>query len=364
MEHRSQMSTSPIVFAVVAAVLFGLGTPFSKMLLGDIPPVALAGIFYLGAFIGLSFFDIFRRTLFRASIQAKSRIGRNDIPWLLAATASGGVVAPVCLMLGLNMISGFSASLLLNLEGVMTAIIAASLFKEHLGRRIPVAILLMTAAGVLLSWNPEDSKFSVGGPLLLLVAAVAWGFDNNFTRSISSRDSVEIAQIKGLIAGSISTMIALVIGWDPTAASSLIGALVLGSLSYGASLVFFVLALQGLGASRTGAFFSLGPFVGAIASVFLLSEWLGWIMLPAAMLMLAGVLIVVYERHSHKHTHEEFVHEHLHSHDDAAHAHTHIDRVESPHVHAHTHPSATHDHAHWPDVNHRHAHKNEDEDGQ
>jgi drug/metabolite transporter (DMT)-like permease len=346
----------PLVFAVASAVLFGMGTPFAKLLLGDIPPVALAGLLYLGALVGLSLYDIFRRITSDQQEVSKSRLGRNDAPWLAGAIVAGGIVAPISLMTGLTMISGFSASLLLNLEGAATAIIATMLFKEHLGRRIVLVILCMTAAGVLLSWNPEEDVFAVTGPLLLIVAAVGWGLDNNFTRNICGKDPVQIAQIKGLVAGCTSIALALALGWNVRISSDIIWALVLGSLSYGASLVLFVLALQGLGASRTGAFFTLGPFVGAAVSVVLLNESLGWIMLPAAVLMLGGVVAMLYERHSHVHQHEEMTHVHLHSHGDFSHNHCHPDPVREPHVHEHTHLAEDHYHPHWPDIHHRHAH--------
>lgn len=346
----------PLVFAVASAVLFGMGTPFAKLLLGDIPPVALAGLLYLGALVGLSLYDIFRRITSDQQEVSKSRLGRNDAPWLAGAIVAGGIVAPISLMTGLTMISGFSASLLLNLEGAATAIIATMLFKEHLGRRIVLVILCMTAAGVLLSWNPEEDVFAVTGPLLLIVAAVGWGLDNNFTRNICGKDPVQIAQIKGLVAGCTSIALALALGWNVRISSDIIWALVLGSLSYGASLVLFVLALQGLGASRTGAFFTLGPFVGAAVSVVLLNESLGWIMLPAAVLMVGGVVAMLYERHSHVHQHEEMTHVHLHSHGDFSHNHCHPDPVREPHVHEHTHLAEDHYHPHWPDIHHRHAH--------
>jgi drug/metabolite transporter (DMT)-like permease len=346
----------PLVFAVASAVLFGMGTPFAKLLLGDLPPVALAGLLYLGALVGLSLYDIFRRITSDQQEVSKSRLGRNDAPWLVGAIVAGGIVAPISLMTGLTMITGFSASLLLNLEGAATAIIATMLFKEHLGRRIVLVILCMTAAGVLLSWNPEEDVFAVTGPLLLIVAAVGWGLDNNFTRNICGKDPVQIAQIKGLVAGCTSIALALALGWNVRISSDIIWALVLGSLSYGASLVLFVLALQGLGASRTGAFFTLGPFVGAAVSVVLLNESLGWIMLPAAVLMVGGVVAMLYERHSHVHQHEEMTHVHLHSHGDFSHNHCHPDPVRGPHVHEHTHLAEDHYHPHWPDIHHRHAH--------
>lgn len=345
----------PVLFAILSASLFGISVPFAKLLVEGIDPVVLAGLLYIGAFVGLSIYAIVARVA-RGERTHYTHLDRKDAPWLAGATISGGIVAPICLITGLTFTTGFAASLLLNLEGLMTALIAYLFFKENLGWKLGMAVVCMTAAGVLLSWDSSTGMISVAGPLLLLAAGIAWGIDNNLTRQISGKNPVQIAQVKGLIAGTASLSIALVIGSNAPAFGSLVVALILGSISYGASLVLFVQALQGMGASRTGAFFSIGPFVGAIVSIILLNEWLGWIMLPAAALMFAGVIAIVYERHSHAHVHEEAVHSHLHSHDDFSHDHTHPVPVDRLHVHEHTHRSASHDHAHWPDIHHRHDH--------
>lgn len=350
----------PLAFAIASATLFGIGTPFAKILIEDLEPVVLAGLLYLGAFLGLSAFQLIR-LVFRKGANPAEPLERKDVPWLAGATISGGVIAPICLMTGLTLTTGFAASLLLNLEGLATAIIAYFFFRENIGLRLGIAVVCMTAAGVLLGWDPSTGALTLSGPLLLLAAGVAWGVDNNLTRHISSKDSVQISQIKGLVAGSVSLSIAFVLGSGIPADENLIFALILGSVSYGLSLVLFIQALQGMGAARTGAFFSLGPFVGAAVSLVLLKESLLWTMLPATLLMVVGVMAVVYERHSHAHTHEEVAHSHLHSHDDFSH-HNHLH--ESPqtgqHVHEHTHCAFSHEHVHWPDIHHRHDHGDEE----
>lgn len=287
-------------------------------------------------------------------------LGKKDVPWLAGATLSGGVVAPICLITGLTLTTGFAASLLLNLEGLATAIIAYFFFRENLGLRVGIAVVCMTAAGVLLSWDPSTGALTLSGPLLLLAAGVAWGVDNNLTRHISSKDAVQISQIKGLVAGSISLSVAVVLGSTIPVDRSLILALILGSVSYGASLVFFILALQGMGSARTAAFFSLGPFIGAAVSLVLLNESLMWTMVPAALLMLVGVAAIVYERHSHVHEHEEVTHTHLHAHDDFSHDHFHESNPTGQHIHEHAHRAAFHEHVHWPDIHHRHDHGDEE----
>ncbi len=345
---------TPIAFALASAALFGIGTPFAKILTGEIEPVALAGLLYLGAFVGLSLFAL---VLFMARRgEQGAPLSRKDAPWLAGATLSGGIVAPICLMIGLTYTTGFTASLLLNLEGLATAAIAYLVFRENLGWRLAVAVACMTVAGILLSWDLATGTLTLSGPLLLLAAGVAWGIDNNLTRQISAKDPVRISQIRGLIAGATSLSIALLLGFRVAFDQNIVFALVLGAISYGASLVFFIKALQGMGASRTGAFFSLGPFVGAAVSAVLLNEWLGWVMIPSALLMAVGVLAIVYERHTHLHAHEAITHSHLHSHDEHGHDHLHEGLPVGQHVHEHTHTATVHEHLHWPDIHHRHDH--------
>ena len=347
-----------VVFAVASATLFGIGTPFAKILTEDMEPVVLAGLLYIGAFVGLTFYALIRWALGKRRFDSE-HLDRKDVPWLAGATISGGIVAPICLMTGLTVTTGFSASLLLNLEGLATAVIAFLFFRENLGWRVGIAVVCMTVAGILLSWDPETGVLTASGPLLLLGAGIAWGVDNNLTRHISDKNPVQISQTKGLVAGAASVSMALLLGFRVPIDLSLMLALVLGAVSYGASLVLFIQALQGLGASRTGAFFSVGPFVGAAVSVVMLNEWIGWTMLPAAFLMIAGVLAIVYERHSHLHIHEELTHAHQHSHDDSCHDHVHGSSTTGRHLHEHTHGSGSHDHVHWPDIHHRHDHEEE-----
>jgi len=192
--------------------------------------------------------------------------------------------------------------------------------------------------------------------MLLILAGFGWALDNNLTRNICGRDPVQIALVKGGVAGSASLAIAIALGSSISIDAQILWALVLGAMSYGASLVFFVLALQGLGASRTGVFFSLGPFIGAVVSVIVLREWLGWVVLPALALMILGVLALVYERHTHEHRHEEITHIHIHTHGDLGHDHCHTEPVRGPHNHEHIHKSLVHNHVHWPDIHHRHTH--------
>ena len=347
----------PLIFIVISAALFGISPPLAKLLVKDIPPVALAGLLYLGAFIGLSLYSIGRAINATDSIQKAAPLERKDLPWLVGALLTGGVIGPISLMKGLTLVSGFSASLLLNLEGVATSIIAVLFFKENAGKRLWLAMGCMTSAAVFLTWEPGQGKFNIPGPLLILFAMLCWGIDNNLTSMISDKDPIQIAKIKGFVAGVISLSLALTLGTKRPLNLTMIGfALLLGSCSYGVSLVLFIKGLRGLGSFRAGGFFSIAPFVGAMASLVILREWIGWVMFPAAGLMMIGVWLIVSERHSHTHLHNTVTHMHSHNHDDTHHLHEHSVTSHEPHTHEHTHIELAHAHVHWPDTHHRHVH--------
>jgi len=349
------LDRQPLIYILVSAALFGISPPLAKLLVKDIPPVALAGLLYLGSFLGLTIYSIGRGIVSNENMES-TNLQRGDYPWLFGAVLSGGIIAPICLMFGLSQISGFTTSLLLNLEGIFTAVIAVIIFKEKAGTRLWLALMCMTAAGVFLTWDPSQGRFNFLGPLLVILSMVCWGIDNNLTRNISSRNPIQISRIKGIASGLVSIFLAYTLGikiqWDV----SILYALLLGSFSYGISLVFFIKALEGLGAFRTGVYFNLAPFIGAVTSLILLQEWIGWVMFPALMLTVAGVWIVSTEKHLHLHLHQAVVHTHLHNHKDVHHNHEHIGIVDEPHVHEHKHPEENHIHSHWPDAHHRHEH--------
>jgi drug/metabolite transporter (DMT)-like permease len=343
-----------ILYALAAAVLFGASTPFAKLLTGEIPPVMLAGLLYIGSGLGLSLWMLIRRL--RDGDAATARLTRQDAPWLAGAVAVGGIAGPVLLMFGIARIPASSGSLLLNLEGVFTALLAWFVFRENFDRRIFTGMLLIIAAGILLSWQGKQAGIPWGG-VLVAAACFCWGIDNNLTRKVSASDPLQIAAIKGGVAGIVNVSLALAMGAAFPGISLAIGAAVIGLAGYGVSLVLFVLALRNLGTARTGAYFSVAPFIGAAVSLPLLHEsptlpfWL------AGGLMGAGIWLHVTERHEHEHTHEEITHEHSHVHDEH-HQHEHDfpwDGSE-PHTHPHHHQRLTHKHPHYPDIHHRHEH--------
>lgn len=349
------MDKTLLIFIILSASLFGISTPLAKLLVRDIPPMALAGLLYLGAFIGLSLYPILRKTTTHSNKKA-APLERKDFPWLIGAIITGGIIGPISIMTGLTLISGFSASLLLNLEGLATTIIAVFFFKENVGKRLWLALVSMTIAGVLLAWDTGQGKFNILGPLLIIFAMVCWGMDNNLTRNISHKDPIQIAKIKGLVAGTMSFSLALILGMKISLDFTIVFALLLGSFSYGVSLVFFIKALEGLGSSRTGAFFSFAPFIGAISSLIILREWIGWTMFPATGFMIIGLWLIISERHLHLHHHKAITHTHPHNHSDMHHLHGQSGTFHEAHTHEHTHIELAHTHVHWPDTHHRHEH--------
>ena len=341
--------------ALLAAILFGLSTPLAKLLISDIEPVLLAGLLYAGSGIGLSLWLGIRRLFKQASNEAPLR--RADIPWLSAAVFFGGVLGPVLLMIGLVTTPASTASLMLNLEGVLTALLAWLVFKENVDRRIFLGMLAIIAGGVLLSRQRDAVSGIPWGSLAIAGACACWAIDNNFTRVVSGGDPVQIAAIKGGVAGIINIAIALLLGNRLPEVSQIAAAGLIGLCGYGISLVMFVLALRHLGTARTGAYFSTAPFVGAALSLLLFSEIPNAAFWTAGGLMALGVWLHVSEHNEHEHEHDAMAHEHRHVHDEH-HRHEHDfewDGVE-PHSHAHEHEPMTHSHPHFPDMHHRHTH--------
>jgi drug/metabolite transporter (DMT)-like permease len=348
------MVRGPVLLIIISGALFGLSVPLSKLLIGDTSPVALAGLLYLGAFLGLGAYRS-SRMVRKVRTSSISKLHRGDAPYLLGATLAGGIFAPILLLTGLAQMTASSASLLLNLEGVATAILAVALFKEQADRNLWVALGVMTLASAVLSYDPGQGAWSLIGTAMVVLAMICWGVDNNLTQRISDRDAVQIAMVKGLVAGTVSLSLALSLGMLNIDLRGGVMALGIGAICYGASLALFVMALMQLGSCRTGVFFSVGPFVAAFASILFLGDPVSISLIIAAGLMALGVWIITKERHGHEHHHEEVSHEHMHEHQDPHHVH-HQDKGTRPHAHLHHHPEEVHDHVHWPDTCHRHDH--------
>lgn len=341
-----------VAFALSAAALFGLSAPASKVLLAVTDPWLLAGLLYLGSGLSIGAYRQLR------SQPAEAPLARRDSPWLVAAILTGGVIAPVLLMFGLARVSAAEGSLLLNLEGVFTAVVAWVVFKEHVDRRIAGGMVAIAAGAMLLAWEPGQGINLSGGAVLVAGACLGWAIDNNLTRKVSASDPLQIASLKGLAAGEVNIVIAIARGAPLPGAGTVLAAASLGVVSYGVSLVFFVLALRGLGAGRTSAYFSTAPFVGALIGAIALGDPITLRLGLAAALMLVGVWLHITEHHEHEHLHEAMEHEHRHVHD-AHHRHVHDTAAPpgEPHSHRHTHEALRHSHPHYPDIHHRHGHR-------
>lgn len=341
-----------IAAALAAALLFGASTPLAKLLLAHASPWLLAALLYLGSGIGLFLVR-------RARRMPAVSLARGELGWLAGAILAGGIVAPVLLMLGLARMPASGASLLLNAEGVLTALLAWFVFHENFDRRVALGMLAIVAGAVVLTWPGEAHFAGSEAALLVLGACLAWAIDNNLTRKVSLADASFIAMTKGLAAGTTNLLLALTLDASWPAPSVVAGALALGFASYGASLTLFVVALRQLGTARTGAYFSVAPFFGTLLAIGLLGEPVTLQLVLAGALMILGVWLHLTERHEHAHAHEGVAHEHAHEHGgDPHHDHAHEPPVAAGtrHSHWHTHAPLTHSHPHFPDMHHGHRH--------
>jgi drug/metabolite transporter (DMT)-like permease len=340
--------------ALLAAVLFGISTPVAKGLTSRASAQIVAGLLYVGSGIGLGALWLSRRTTARVS---EAALTRRDVPWLAGSVLFGGIIAPLALMAGLTRTPASASALLLNLEGVFTALLAWVIFAENVDRRIALGMLAIVAGGAALSWQGRLAWGGMTGPLFVVCACAAWAIDNNLTQRISAGDPVQVAAIKGAVAGTVNLTIGLALGGALPEGRVTSVALAVGFLCYGVSLVFFVLALRSLGAARTAAYFSLAPFVGAASGLLFWHDPVTPLFVVAAGLMAIGLWLHLTERHDHVHVHTPMTHSHRHVHDEHhRHEHGPDDPAGEPHTHVHSHQALTHRHAHFPDIHHRHGH--------
>src|SRR5215207_5503788 len=349
--NQTSVQLPGVPLALGSAVLFGAAAPLSKLLLASIDPQMLAGLLYLGAGLGLAAVHAARAAIGLSAPEAPPR--RHDVPWLIAIVIFGGILGPVLLLLGLGRTPASSGSLLLNLESLATMGIAWLVFHENVDRRLLLGALAIILGAIVLSWEGQTLSLDVGAAMLA-GACICWGIDNNLTRKLSSADPVTIAMIKGLAAGAVNMASGFWLGDAlPSAGIGALAAL-LGFFAIGISLVLFVLALRHLGAARTGAYFSLAPFIGALIALGLGDPFTPRLAV-AALLMGLGLWLHLTERHEHEHVHEALAHEHRHVHDEH-HLHHHNGPSNEPHSHWHEHKPLRHKHPHYPDLHHRHPH--------
>lgn len=343
------MFSKGVLFALGAALLFGAGTPIAKSLLNDLSPWMLAGLLYLGSGIGL--------TLYRLAINApKVFLSISEKLWFAAAIFSGGIIAPVLLMAGLSSMSASGASLLLNMESVFTALLAWIVFKENVDRRIALGMILIVIGAVVLTDIDTLKIESIWPSLAIMGACLCWGIDNNLTRKVSLKDAAWIASVKGLIAGSVNLILAFVMGSLLPSLPTMAGAITLGFFAYGVSLTLFVLGLRNLGTARTGAYFSVAPFIGSLIAIGM-GEPITLSLISAGLLMAVGLWLHLSEHHHHRHIHTETEHDHEHSHDEHhQHSHDNLSAATTTNSHQHAHAIQAHEHVHFPDAHHQHKH--------
>lgn len=338
-----------IAAALGAALLFGAGTPLAKWLLDAVSPWLLAGLLYLGSGLGLM--------LYRALKRAPAvRLAHGDALWFAGAILAGGIVGPVLLMFGLAGMPASGASLLLNAEGVFTVLLAWFAFRENFDRRVALGMAAIAAGAIILSWPGEARFAGIWPTLAVLGACLAWAIDNNLTRRISFADATWIAAVKGSVAGVANLALAASLGASLPSLPVIAGAMVLGLFAYGVSLALFVVGLRHLGTARTGAYFSIAPFFGALVAV-AMGDAVTPQLLAAGALMALGTWLHLTEHHEHEHAHPALLHDHEHSHDEHhRHEHEAAVTVGTRHRHPHWHEPLAHSHAHYPDELHRHGH--------
>lgn len=341
------------LWATLSAALFGSSPALCKLVIGDMSPLLLAGLLYLGSGMGLSLLLMGRGGVFFRELSLVSPLHRRK---LLGAVLSGGVIAPVCLAYGIRYGKAAEVSLLLNLETVATTVIAWLIFKEHVSSHVWIGkAFIVLAALLLILGSPGRAAFSAPG-LLVALACIFWGIDNNLTRDVDELSPPALAAVKGYCAGLFNIVLALVLDAGAVTTGQAGSVLLIGALGYGMSLVLFIKALREIGSARTSTFFAIGPFIGVLCSLLLFNEHPSLLFWLSTALMLAGVVSLCRERHQHVHTHLPHGHHHEHEHDEH-HCHLHDRETEqTPHAHYHFHEQLTHRHVHWPDIHHRHGH--------
>ncbi|WP_199242502.1 DMT family transporter [Desulfosporosinus fructosivorans] len=345
--------TTAIFMAILAAALFGISLPVSKLLLVEIPSTLMAAALYLGAGFGMLVINIVKMVRKKEQIEAK--MTKKEMPYIIGMIILD-VAAPVCLMMGLTMTTSANASLLSNFEIVATSLVALLIFKESIGKSMWIAISLITLSSIVLSVEDLNSfSFSIGS-IFVILACLCWGFENNCTRMLSLKDPQQIVVVKGLCSGVVSLVIALALKQYSTNILYLSTALSLGFVSYGLSIYFYIIAQRELGAARTSAYYAGAPFIGVLLSAIIFGQQITMSFMISLLIMTIGAYFAVAEYHKHAHIHEEITHEHRHNHKDNHHTHTHDCEGESEHNHVHIHDMTAHIHKHTPDMHHAHDH--------
>lgn len=352
-DKGSDKKLKSIGYAVLAALLYGISSPVSKLLLVEIPPTLMAALLYLGAGMGMLGINLYQVLMKHEKREAK--MTAKEMPYIVGMIVLD-VVAPILLMIGLTLTTSSNASLLNNFEIVVTTLIALFIFKETIGKRMWIAIILITLSSIMLSlYDIGSLSFSIGSVFVIL-ACISWGFENNCTRMLSLKDPLQIVVVKGFGSGIGSLVICFAIKEFSFNVMYIALALLLGFVAYGMSIFLYIKAQRELGAARTSAFYATAPFIGVIISWIVLKEPVTITFMTALIIMLIGTYFAVSEDHKHSHLHFEDTHEHKHNHEDGHHNHWHDHEIVGEHSHEHTHEKIEHIHGHMPDLHHRHTH--------
>lgn len=342
-----------ISFAILAAVLYAISSPVSKLLLKEIPSTLMASFLYLGAGLGMSIVGFIKNQKHKEKTEA--RLTKQELPFTIGMVILD-IAAPIFLMIGLTMTTSANASLLNNFEIVATSLIALLIFKESISKRLWAAIFLITVSSIVLSVEDISSVSFSFGSIFVLLACICWGLENNCTRKLSVKDPLEIVVIKGFGSGIGSLLIAFTLGEQTNNIPYIIAALLLGFFAYGLSIFFYIYAQRDLGAARTSAYYAIAPFIGVGLSLIIFREIPTLSFVIALVIMIIGTYFASTEEHYHKHSHTIITHEHSHNHDDGHHSHIHDKTIIRKHNHIHTHEEYTHSHKHTQDIHHSHAH--------
>lgn len=341
------------LLALLAAALFGLSTPLVQRFGQGLGAFSTAALLYAGA-AGVALW-------LRRPTNREAKVRRSDLPRLLAMAGFGAVIGPVALAWGLQRTSGASASLMLSLEALFTVVLAWRLYGESMDKRVATAMLLLLAGGIaLVADQGLAGNAQLLGLLAVLAATAAWGLDNTLSRGVAECDPAQVVLVKSALGATASTVLAVLLSEPVPALNAALALFVVGAVGYGLSLRFYLLAQRAFGAARTGSVFAFAPFIGALGAFALGDRSMGWIMLASGLLMLAGVVLHLFEAHGHPHAHAILEHEHAHSHDpsraDGHHLHAHDDLPIGSHSHPHRHEPLQHSHPHVPDTHHLHPH--------
>ena len=337
--------------AALAALAFGVTTPFIQRFGTGLGPFATASLLYLGAALGASIWPGHKTRSLEAAVRLR------HLPRLLVIALFGAALAPALFAWGLQRVPATYGSLLLNAEAIFTVGLAALIHREHIGSRVTLAALLMFAGGVVtVTGAASNGSFGLIGALAIVAAVLCWALDNVLTRPFADLDPAAVVRVKALSGVALTAAVALSFRERPPHLPQLLGLLVCGATGYGLSLRLYLLAQRRIGAGRTGSVFAVAPFVGALVAVLLGDKSFGFLTLLAALLFMAGLALHLTEKHRHVHFHDKLTHDHSHVHDDGHHGHHHESMLTGPHAHPHEHEAQAHEHPHGPDVHHEHRH--------